>query len=268
MCASICQYLQRLCRIRTYCCMALMLCSLATSGLWAAPPLPANTTLPISFLTNLEAGKNKVNDPVRARTVQDVVLADGKRVPKGTVLIGHITQSAAFHFNEAPYAEQKPSVLGIHFDRIEFKQASLPVSFEVRALAGVFAVEEASRPFNATEWQMTGPMLQVGGDTYWPPDDKVRSKSGDIVAYLRKEGVVARPLAAEAHSAGPGVACDAVPQEQAVSIFSASACGLYGMADDVLESNGSDGSGTFILSSNRTSVFLLAHSAALLEVLP
>jgi hypothetical protein len=40
------------------------------------------------------------------------------------------------------------------------------------------------------------------------------------------------------------------------------------MTDELLERNGSDGSGTFVISSNRVSVFLLAHSAALLEVLP
>jgi hypothetical protein len=111
-------------------------------------------------------------------------------------------------------------------------------------------------------------MIQVGGDTYWPPDNKVRSHSGDIVAYLRKDGVYARPLAAEARNAEPGLSCDAVPQEQAVSIFSAAACGLYGMTDIVLEGNGSDGSGTFMLASNRVSVFILARSAAMLEVLP
>jgi hypothetical protein len=75
-------------------------------------------------------------------------------------------------------------------------------------------------------------------------------------------------LAAEARNAEPGLSCDAVPQEQAVSIFSAAACGLYGMTDIVLEGNGSDGSGTFMLASNRVSVFILARSAAMLEVLP
>jgi hypothetical protein len=40
------------------------------------------------------------------------------------------------------------------------------------------------------------------------------------------------------------------------------------MTDIVLEGNGSDGSGTFMLASNRVSVFILARSAAMLEVLP
>ena len=266
MSASVCQYLQCVRMLRMSCCAILALCSLCVSA-WAAS-LPASTTLPVSFVTNLEAGKNRVNDPVRARTLQEVVLTNGAHIPKGTVLVGHITESVPFHFDETPYARQKPSSLAIHFDRIELKDASLPVSLGVRAIAGSFAVEEASRPFNVTELEMTGPMIQVGGDTYWPPDNKVRSRNGDIVAYLRKEGVYARPLAAEARNAGTGLSCNAIPQEQAVSIFSAAACGLYGMADDVLEHNGSDGSGTFVVSSNRASVFLLAHSAALLEVLP
>lgn len=263
MTASICQCLRV---FRISCCAILALCSLCASA-WAAS-LPANTTLPVSFVTNLEAGKNKVNDPVRARTLQEVLLPDGTHIPKGTVLVGHVTQSIPLHFDQTPYAVQKPSLLAIHFDRIELRDASLPVNLGVRAIAGSFAVEDASRPFNTTELQMTGPMIQVGGDTYWPPDNKVHSRSGDIVAYLRKEGVFARPMVAEANNAVSGLSCDAVSQEQAVSIFSASACGLYGMTDDVLESNGTDGSGTFVVASSRASVFLLAHSAALLEVLP
>jgi len=200
--------------------------------------------------------------------MQTVILPDGTRIPKGTVIVGHITQSVPFQFDQTPYAKQKPSSLGIHFDRIELKNGPQPVSFEVRAIAGAYAVEDASRPVNTTEQQITGQYVQVGGDTYWPPDDKVQSRSGDIVAYIRKEGIFARPLSAAASSSEPGIVCDTIPQEQAVAVFSASACGLYGVSDAVLESNGSNGSGTFVLASRKRSVFILAHSAALLEVAP
>lgn len=255
-------------RLRRFTTGVLAAAALACLPTWAtAQPLPGNTTLPVSFATTLEAGKTKVNDPVRAHTLQTVVLPDGTSLPKGTVLVGHVTASVPFHFDSTPYAVQKPSLLGIHFDSIERQDGAQPVNLAVRAIAGSAAVEEASRPFNVTEYQMNGPMIQVGGDTYWPPDAAVRTRGGQIVAYARKDGVFARPLAAEARNAGPGLACDAIPQEQAVSVFSASACGLYGMTDDVMQANGADGSGTFVLASNHTSVFILARSAALLEVL-
>jgi hypothetical protein len=244
-----------------------LLFSLACSSSRAAS-LPGNTTLPVTFATTVEAGKAKINDPIRVHTMQTVILPDGTRVPKGTVVVGHISQSVPFQFDQTPYATQKPSLLGIHFDQIELKDGPRPVSFEVRAIAGAYAVDDASRPINATEQQMTGTYVQIGGDTYWPPDEKIRSRSGDIVAYVRKDGIFARPLAAEANNAETGIACDAISREQAVAVFSAAACGLYGISDAVLENNGSDGSGTFVLTSNRRSVFILARSAALLEVLP
>jgi len=266
MATEICQDFFRISKLRLFCGAASLWLGLSAAA-WSAP-FPAKTILPVSFATTIEAGKAKVNDPVRGHTLQTVILPDGTKIPKGTVLVGHITESLPFHFDPAPYAAQKRSLLGIHFDRIELKNGSLPVTLEVRAVAGAYAVDDASRPFNATELQMTGPMLQVGGDSYWPPDMAVRSHSGDIVAYVRKEGIFARPLASAALNAEPGLECDAIGQEQAVSVFSAGACGLYGLTESVLESNGSDGSGTFVLASNRTSVFLLAHSAVLLEVMP
>lgn len=232
----------------------------------AALPLPSGTMLPVTFATSIEAGKAKVNDPVRVHTLQAVLLPDGTRIPKGTVLIGHVTESVPFHFDSSPYAAQKPSSLGIRFDHMELKDGAQPVNLELRVLASAFEVDQASRPFNATELQLEGPMIQVGGDSYWPPENTIRTRGGEIVAYVRKDGIFARPLAASANNGQAGLGCDAVPAEQAVAVFSAAACGLYGIGETVLLSNGTDSSGGFALSSVRTSVEIPAHSAALLEV--
>lgn len=245
---------------------SLLTAFLAVSAFAAsAATLPRSTALPVAFSTTLEAGKVRVNDPVRAHTMQQVVLPDGTQIPKGAVLLGHVTESTGFHFDETPYAAQKPSILGIHFDQVELKNGVLPAHFTLRAIAGAGNVENATRPVNATDSEPNGPIVLVGGDTYYPPDEKVRARNGNVVAYVRKNGIYAHLLPAEAKNAPAGMSCDAVPTEQSVAVFSAEACGVYGVYQSSLANNGNDGSGTFVLSSTQNSVTIPAHSAALLE---
>ena len=231
----------------------------------SAATLPRSTALPVAFSTTLEAGKVRVNDPVRAHTMQQVVLPDGTQIPKGTVLLGHVTESTGFHFDDTPYATQKPSILGIHFDQVELKNGAVSTHFLLRAIAGAGNVEDATRPVNATDSEPNGPIVLVGGDIYLPPDDKVRARNGNVVAYVRKNGIYAHLLPAEAKNASEGMRCDAVLTEQSVAVFSAEACGVYGVYQSSLANNGNDGSGTFVLSSTQNSVTIPAHSAALLE---
>ena len=61
--------------------------------------------------------------------------------------------------------------------------------------------------------------------------------------------------------------CEATSTEQSSGIFSANACGVYGLDADSMAANGSTGDGTFTLESRRQSVKLYAGSAALLQVI-
>jgi hypothetical protein len=227
-----------------------------------ASTLPPSTAVPVVFTTTIKAGSTKVNDPIWAKTMQVVLLPRGETIPKGSIVSGHVVASRPFVFNDTPYEKQTPSVLAIHFDKIEAKGTTYDVNFSVRALASASAASNARMPVGAFEGDPNVRMVQIGGDYYYPgPGSRVYSSDGTIVAYSRHEGVFARLIA----GAGPSQGCDATTTEQSVGIFSADACGLFGFDAVSMTNNGQDGSGTFRLESVHYTVDVPADSAALLE---
>jgi hypothetical protein len=179
-----------------------------------------------------------------------------------------VIQSSAFVFDNTRYAKQKPSILAIHFDKIEAPNATWGANLSVRALANVLEVNKAKVPYRTDETDTPGTMIQIGGDQYIPGSHRVFAGNGeDVVAYKRGQGVFARLIADNQFGGGGSIlGCDATMTEQSVAIFSAGACGLYGFADDVaMTANGSRNGGTFRLDSAHHTMKLYSHSAALLE---
>jgi len=237
--------------------------TMCSAGAFAAS-VPASTAIPVTFTMALDSGKVKVNDPVRAQTMQVVLLPDGEQIPRGSVVVGHIVDSRPFHLDETPYARQQSSVLSIQFDQIDVGGRSIPVRLKVRAMANVMEVDKAMSPTRLDETDAFGTMILIGGDHYQPMDHKVRSTKGDVVAYKRNQGVFAHLVANES---AQNQKCDATQSEQSIAVFSANACGLYGFSDYALSGDGSDASGAIMLESGHSTVKLYAHSAALLETL-
>jgi hypothetical protein len=242
-----------------------------SAGLAASPgfaaTLPPSTAIPIAFDHTLEAGKAKPGDPVTAKTTQVLVLPDGHKLPRGSRLFGQVEESQAFTFNSTPYATQQPSILSVHFDRIVAKDGTIPVRVSLRALANTLEARDASSPRHTDESDTVGTNVQIGGDTFSPLEREVRSSDGDIVAYNRKQGVFARLQSNSYMSRESSFRCPATDTEQSVGIFSASACGAYGLDTVYIPDNGSDGKGSFSLASRRHTVKLWAGSAALLQVI-
>ncbi|MGB9068857.1 MAG: hypothetical protein WCC21_09820, partial [Candidatus Acidiferrales bacterium] len=63
----------------------------------------------------VDAKKNKPGDPVKARTTHASQSLDGTPLPKGTELVGHVTQAQSRTKN------QSESDLGILFDKAVLK---------------------------------------------------------------------------------------------------------------------------------------------------
>ena len=230
-------------------------------------PLPPSTAIPVVFTQSIAAGQSKSGDKVMAKTIQSVLLSNGQVLPAGNVLAGHIVQSNAFAFDQTPYAVQKPSVLAVHFDTIGEGPAQIPVSLAMRAIAGSVASHEAEIPHYRDEIDATGTRTEIGGATFSPLEKTVMSPSGDVVGYSRKQGVFARLLSAESANQPSSLHCDATDSEQSVAIFSADACGVYGLNTVSLADNGAAADhGTFVLESRRETVKIDAGSTALLQV--
>lgn len=220
--------------------------------------LPQSTAIPVRFEQSIDTKRAKVGETVRAETIQVVVLPDGKRIPKGSKLVGRVVALDAFHFDQTPYAHQQPSLLSIHFDTLRSGNTAIPVNVSVRAIANTIDSREASYPHSTDDTDHVGTMTLIGGTSFSPLDKTIKTENGDAIGYNRRDGVFARLI-----SSG---SCDGTNTEQSIAIFAPDACGAYGFGGDYLEKNGRDGSGTFTLAFRGHSVKLYAGSTALLQI--
>src|SRR3984885_6237037 len=233
-------------------------CAAAATVPAQSQALPQSTAIPVRFEHYVDTKKAKAGDAVTAKTIQVVVLPDGRSIAKGSVVVGHVVTVEAFHFDQTPYTHQQPSMLSIHFDKLQTGDASIPVNLSVRAIASTIDSEEASRPHYLDETDSVGTITLIGGAEFTPFDKLIQSGDGDAIGYNRKNGVFAR-LIASGH-------CGGSDAEQSVAIYSPDACGTYGFAGDYLANSGQDGTGTFTLAVRGRSVKLYAGSTALLQV--
>lgn len=220
--------------------------------------LPQSTAIPVRFEHSVDTKKAKVGDRVTAKTIQVIALPGGRDIPKGAVLVGQVVALEAFHFDQTPYAHQKPSMLSIHFDTLQTGDAAIPVNLSVRAIANTIESREAAYPHLTDDTDHVGMMILIGGTTFSPLDKMIQSEDGDAIGYNRGNGVFARLIASGS--------CNGTDTEQSIAIFSPDACGAYGFGGDYLADSGRDGSGTFTLVLHGHSVKLYAGSTALLQV--
>lgn len=234
------------------------ICAAAATVPAQSQVLPQSTAIPVRFEHSIDTKKAKVGDQVTAKTIQIVTLPDGKSIPKGALLLGHVTALDAFHFDQTPYAHQKASMLSIHFDKLQTADAEIPVNLGLRAIANTNDSKDATYPHSTDDTDHVGMMTLIGGTTFSPLSKMIQTEDGDAIGYNRKNGVFARLIASGA--------CSGTDTEQSVAIFSPDACGAYGFGGDYLEDSGRDGSGTFTLALRGHSVKLYAGSTALLQV--
>ena len=227
--------------------------------------VPPSTAVPVRFVHSVDARKAKPGDLVFAKTLQVIVLPGGQRLPKGTLLKGHVVDARPLRFDPAPGAEQKASRLSIHFDKIQQGNLILPVNLSVRALATTLESEDAAVPHYLDETNTLGTMDLIGGEEFSPLDKAIKDDNGDVIGYNRKKGVFAPLSESDDAATIASGKCGPTTTEQSVAIFSPSACGLYGFVDESMPHAGRRRSGTFTLESQDHSVKLYTGSTALLE---
>jgi len=87
----------------------------------------------------LDAKKAKPGDPVTAKTTEPSTTSDHQQLPKGTKLLGHVTEAKAAGKGEAQ------STLGFVFDRAVLKDGrEVPINTTVRAIAAAEGAASSS----------------------------------------------------------------------------------------------------------------------------
>jgi hypothetical protein len=243
-------------------------------ALWAILPSALHTqslsqsgrTIPIVLTHEIDAAHMKSGDAVTAKTIQ-ALSWDRSPIRAGATVLGHVVEARPFAFDATPYAKQHPSTVSVHFDTIEAGGTNHAISVWIRALAHPADARAAQTMQHLDEHDSVGYFVLIGGDRYRSDSERVMSPDGEIVGYRRRGGVYARLLSGEYRTPTGPIDCDASDDEQPVAIFSATACGVYGLKDVFITENGrSKDSGTFTLESIHHTVKLYKGTAALLQV--
>src|SRR6185369_16953901 len=114
----------------------------------------SQTTVQAVLTKSIDAKKAKQGDKVEAKTLQDATLA-GTALPKGTKLIGHVTDA------KARAKDGGDSTLAIAFDNAVLKNGQ-SVPFHAAIVAAAAPVMSAPMPENSME--TSGPAAPMGAN--------------------------------------------------------------------------------------------------------
>jgi hypothetical protein len=186
---------------------------------------------------SVDAKKAKVGDQVVAK-VQQAVLSRGKVVaPKGSRIVGHVTQV------KARTKDQAESALGLSFDQIVLKDGSkIPVSIGIQAISSGRTVSDLSQDAGAST---AGPMSGNPGMPGHSNPGAIGGAAGDVNDVTRGAGSAAGTVADTA-----GATTGQVGAGTSTHV-SASSHGVIGIPDLSLSAGASDSTGAVITSSKR-----------------
>jgi hypothetical protein len=226
-----------------------------------AQEIPAGTVMPVMLQSTLNAKKARIGQTIQARVMQEVPLSAETRIRAGTKLVGHIVEVTRPGTNSG-------SRIVLTFDRLMVHGTSVPVTTSLRSLASMMEVFDAQLPTTAiddrgtsqSDWVTT----QIGGDIVYRGAGIVMSR-GEVVGKSTDSGEVTAKLIASRVGGCRG-AMDEKEPDQALWLFSPSACGTYGFEDLKISHSGRhDPIGQIVLESDRN-VIVSAGSGLLLRV--
>ncbi len=240
----------------------LVLSLLLQSAALVAQEIPAGTTVPAMLRTTLDSRKAEAGQKIEARVMQDIPLGSQVRIRAGSKLVGHVVEVTAASATSG-------SRIVISFDRLRMNGAGIPVTMSLRSLASMMEVFEAQLPTNAIDDYGTSPSdwitVQIGGDAVYRGAGIVMSPDARVVGKSTAAGAVTAKLTASREGGCRG-AVSGDDREQALWLFSTSACGAYGFGDlKIAHAGRRDPIGQIILESERD-VHLSGGSGLLLRL--
>ena len=221
--------------------------------------LASGTTMGATLNKSVDARHAKVGDQITAKTTE-AVQSEGKVViPKGSTLVGHVTEATA-------RAEgQSQSSLGIAFDRAILKGGhELPLHAGIQALA---ASSDSSASANEME---ADTMASGGGSAYGHSSASRPGMVGGVGSTVgATAGTVTNTGASipgSATSAVGGTAGSAVASAHLTSQLTASSTGVIGMPGLALSTQSSTAAQGSVITSSKQNVHLDGGTQMVLRV--
>jgi hypothetical protein len=221
--------------------------------------IPAGTIIPMR-LPSISSDKSKKGSQIEGKVAQDVPLPGGAKIHRGTTLLGEVVSSV----RPTP---GHGATLTIKFDALVRHGKPTPIRTNLRALASTLEIEDAQIPMSGPgesdvyDWLAT---QQIGGDVVYGKQGPV-ARGSRIVGQSTLDGVFAEVVGSADGRCRGAVAGNTRPQ--AVWVFSADACGLYGFGNLELRHAGqTEPFGEIVLDAKSGPVRIRSGSGALLRV--
>jgi hypothetical protein len=198
----------------------LPLALLLTSGA-ATAQVPVGTVFPVTLHGSLSSTKSKPGQVVKARLMQDIPLGEGSRIPAGSYVEGKV-------ISVTPASGGSGARISFTFDRLVTRRGAEPIITNLRALASIVEVNSAFIPqYNDRgSSSYVNTTRQIGGDAVYRGGGHVMDGKTVVGEPVGDEGVVGWVRAnPEGNCRG---AIEGNNRPQALWLFSADACGVYG----------------------------------------
>jgi hypothetical protein len=192
---------------------------LCLETLLAAQGIPAGTALPVMVSSTLNSKDSKPGEKIEGKLMQEVLLPAGVKIKSGSHVTGHVIGP------ELTSSVGQVRHLSIQFDQLEDDGRIIPLNVSLRAMASSENVFQAKTPIDAIssyESSYGWTTKQVGGDVVFRGRGYIASPQGKVGRW---NGTGAWGKLA---AAGDCLATDSNDQEQALWVFSTTACGVYG----------------------------------------
>jgi len=223
--------------------------------------VPAGTILPVVLRTTVTPANAKQGQSIHGEVAQDIPLADGSRIRRGSKVEGRVV-------NVVSAANGADTQISIRFDRLNSHGQPIPIITDLRAMAGFMTVLEAGIPGQGTgegevaNWLDT---TQIGGDSVFGVGGLVKTSDNQVVGKSLVSGGVLGQARASGKCRG---AVDGNDSPQALWVFSANACGIYGLANVSLSHAGrTDPVGTITLDVQTRKAKIQNGAGLLLRVI-
>jgi hypothetical protein len=241
---------------------AIVICTAALASVCALgqEAIPNGTILPARLDTAISS-TSAPGSPIVAVIMQDLKLANGTAVRHGAKVTGEVVSST-------PASSSEGARISLRFDKIIVSGQKIPITSDLRAMASLMEVDEAQIPESGPDYgtpKSAWTTQQIGGDTVYRGGGPVMEGS-TAVGEPVYDGVTGHAVSsADGECRG---AIDGNDELQALWVFSANACGLYGMANvKIVHAGRSEPAGEIMLESRRGKLRIPRGTGMLLRVI-
>ena len=224
--------------------------------------IPVGTILPIRLNHGFSSKNAQVGQQLTGRIMQNVPLPGPIRIPEGSMVLGTILSVSAAGNNSA-------GKISFQFAQIEVHHRRMATVTNLRTIASPMEVQFAQIPETTPgfgtpyAWATTD---QIGGDIKYGVGGPVTDRGSEVVGKGTYDGVLVHVTAQR--GSGCRGDLDGNHDVQALWVFSADSCGVYGIPGARIAHAGRSAPiGEITLAADRGDVNIRSGSGMLLRVI-